>query len=104
MAKYGYAGLNRLQVAVTSTHWLILPNTVSIFIVVTAMILARQQRLFQSWLYNSYTAIPDTVSTIDTGINAVTGPWSYKVNFYAANNQPMIDTIGSSASALPPFF
>ena len=60
--------------------------------------------LINTWTYANFSSIPDTVSTIDSGINTVTGPWSYKVYFYANSN---LDTIGGSDSAsstfLPPF-
>lgn len=62
------------------------------------------QTLIHSSTYNSYYAMPDTSNNYtDAGINTVTGPWSYKIYFYAtpdsAGATDYTDTVGSSASA-----
>ena len=60
--------------------------------------------LIHSATFSSYSAMPDTSNNYtDAGINTVTGPWSYKVYFYATPNVPgatnYTDTIGATPSA-----
>lgn len=60
--------------------------------------------LIHSSTFTSYSAIPDTDNIYtDAGINTVTGPWSYKVYFYATPNNvgatSYADTVGATPSA-----